>query len=87
MKTMLESILAAPPACADPQAATDEFKKLIKSSVRAGSCVSNPEGHCAGGVGAGCYGCGGCGGGASGGCGAGCNAGDGGGNGDGAGSL
>lgn len=55
MKTMLDSILAAPPSSMpEVQTSSDEFKKLIKSSVRAGSCASNPEGSCASYAGASC---------------------------------
>ncbi|HLU68085.1 MAG TPA: hypothetical protein VKZ63_17495 [Kofleriaceae bacterium] len=75
MNTMLDYLLDDPSAVqAEPSTSPDEFKRLIKSSVRAGSCVSNPEGHCASsgsscvsnpeghcasGVGAGCRACGG----------------------------
>lgn len=63
MNTKLDSILVDPTAhVQDLPTSPDDFKKLTRSSVRAGSCVSNPEGRCAGG-GASCSSGAGCGGG------------------------
>ncbi len=51
MNTNLDSILADPTAefpDLTTSTSADDFKKLTRSSVRAGSCVSNGEGSCAG---------------------------------------
>lgn len=76
MNKTLDTILAnIPTTTLTTATSAADFKKLVKSNVRAGSCVSNPEGRCAGGTGScgsstcgsggsGCGGgCGGCGGG------------------------